>query len=151
MFLVGALTLIAGILLASSPLFAASVLTIILAIYFIVDGIAEVAGRRSDASRERLGLAHLRGRDIDPARLHDLERFPAFRNVGHRHSLWHQDDAQLSVLVLAISLLTRRVSFSLESPAIHTAHGDVLEAGFLYSVMPPIVGGSDRKSRASPS
>lgn len=43
MFLVGALTLISGILLVSSPLFAASVLTIILAVYFIADGISEIA------------------------------------------------------------------------------------------------------------
>ena len=43
MFLVGALTLIAGIMLVSSPLFAASVLTILLVIYFLVDGISEVA------------------------------------------------------------------------------------------------------------
>ena len=43
MFFVGALTLIAGILVVSSPLFAASVLTIMLTIYFIVDGISEVA------------------------------------------------------------------------------------------------------------
>ena len=43
MFFIGALTLISGILLVSSPLFAASVLTIILAVYFIVDGISEIA------------------------------------------------------------------------------------------------------------
>jgi len=42
-FLVGGLTLLAGIILLANPLFAAGMLTIILAIYFIADGISEIA------------------------------------------------------------------------------------------------------------
>ncbi len=44
MFAIGALTLICGIALVAKPLFAAGVLTIMLAIYFLVDGIFEIIG-----------------------------------------------------------------------------------------------------------
>ena len=43
MFAIGGLTLLCGIALVANPLFASGVLTIILAIYFIVDGIFEIA------------------------------------------------------------------------------------------------------------
>ena len=42
MFGIGGLTLLCGIFLAANPLFASGVLTIILAIYFVVDGIFEI-------------------------------------------------------------------------------------------------------------
>lgn len=42
-FAIGGLTLLCGIALVGHPLFASSVLTIVLAIYFIADGIAELA------------------------------------------------------------------------------------------------------------
>lgn len=41
-FGIGALTLLAGIVLLAHPLFAMVVLTIVLAIYFVLDGIAEI-------------------------------------------------------------------------------------------------------------
>ena len=43
MFAIGGLTLLCGIALVANPLFASGVLTIILAVYFIVDGICEIA------------------------------------------------------------------------------------------------------------
>jgi uncharacterized membrane protein HdeD (DUF308 family) len=43
MFAIGGLTLLCGIALVANPLFASGVLTIMLAVYFIVDGIAEIA------------------------------------------------------------------------------------------------------------
>jgi uncharacterized membrane protein HdeD (DUF308 family) len=42
-FLLGVLTLLAGVALLANPLFAASLMTILLAIYFIADGIVEIA------------------------------------------------------------------------------------------------------------
>jgi uncharacterized membrane protein HdeD (DUF308 family) len=42
-FLVGGLTLLAGVVLLAHPLFAAGLLTTLLAVYFIVDGITEIA------------------------------------------------------------------------------------------------------------
>ena len=42
MFAIGGLTLLCGIVLLAHPLFASGVLTIILALYFILDGISEV-------------------------------------------------------------------------------------------------------------
>ena len=42
-FVIGVLTLLCGIALIANPLFASGVLTILLAVYFIVDGIAEIA------------------------------------------------------------------------------------------------------------
>lgn len=50
-FALGGLTLICGVLLVANPLFASGVLTIILALYFIIDGIFEIAAgirRRSE-------------------------------------------------------------------------------------------------------
>ena len=47
MFAIGGLTLLCGIALVANPLFASGVLTVILALYFIFDGISEtVAGVR---------------------------------------------------------------------------------------------------------
>ncbi len=43
MFALGGLTLLCGIILVANPILAAGVLTIILSIYFFVDGICEVA------------------------------------------------------------------------------------------------------------
>ena len=43
MFAIGGLTSLCGIILVANPIFAAGVLTIILAIYFVVDGICEIA------------------------------------------------------------------------------------------------------------
>ena len=43
MFAIGGLTLLCGIALLANPLFASGVLTIMLVVYFIVDGIAEIA------------------------------------------------------------------------------------------------------------
>ena len=42
-FAVGGLTLLAGVVLLANPVFASGVLTIILLVYFIVDGIAEIS------------------------------------------------------------------------------------------------------------
>jgi uncharacterized membrane protein HdeD (DUF308 family) len=42
-FVIGALTVICGLMLVTDPLLATGFLTIILAVYFIVDGIAEIA------------------------------------------------------------------------------------------------------------
>jgi len=42
MFAIGGLTLLCGIVLLAHPLFASGVLTIILALYFILDGISEI-------------------------------------------------------------------------------------------------------------
>ena len=42
MFAIGGLTLLCGIILVANPTFASGVLTIILAIYFVVDGISEI-------------------------------------------------------------------------------------------------------------
>lgn len=48
MFVIGALTLLCGIALVARPLFAAGFLTILLTIYFVIDGIFElIAGIRS--------------------------------------------------------------------------------------------------------
>ena len=41
-FAIGGLTLLAGIALLANPMFASGVLTIVLAIYFVVDGAAEI-------------------------------------------------------------------------------------------------------------
>jgi len=43
MFAIGLLTLLAGLALLAHPLFASGVLTIMLAFYFILDGIGEIA------------------------------------------------------------------------------------------------------------
>ena len=43
MFAIGGLTLLCGIILISHPLFASGVLTIMLALYFILDGVSEIA------------------------------------------------------------------------------------------------------------
>jgi len=43
MFAIGGLTLLCGIILVANPLFASGVLTIMLALYFILDGISEIA------------------------------------------------------------------------------------------------------------
>jgi uncharacterized membrane protein HdeD (DUF308 family) len=43
MFVIGGLTLLCGIALLANPLFASGVLTIMLALYFIIDGILEIA------------------------------------------------------------------------------------------------------------
>ena len=43
MFAIGGLTLLCGIVLLAHPLFASGVLTIMLALYFILDGISEIA------------------------------------------------------------------------------------------------------------
>lgn len=43
MFAIGLLTLLAGFALLAHPLFASGVLTIMLAVYFILDGIGEIA------------------------------------------------------------------------------------------------------------
>ena len=43
MFAIGGLTLLCGIFLVANPIFASGVLTIILTIYFVVDGICEIA------------------------------------------------------------------------------------------------------------
>lgn len=42
-FAIGGLTLLCGIALVSNPLFSAGVLTIVLAVYFVADGLSEVA------------------------------------------------------------------------------------------------------------
>jgi uncharacterized membrane protein HdeD (DUF308 family) len=44
MFAIGGLTLLCGIALVANPLFASGVLTLILAVYFIFDGISEIVG-----------------------------------------------------------------------------------------------------------
>jgi uncharacterized membrane protein HdeD (DUF308 family) len=46
MFAIGGLTLLCGIALVANPLFASGVLTIMLAVYFILDGICEIAAAR---------------------------------------------------------------------------------------------------------
>jgi uncharacterized membrane protein HdeD (DUF308 family) len=44
MFAIGVLTLLCGIVLVANPLFAAGMLTVMVAVYFILDGIVEIAG-----------------------------------------------------------------------------------------------------------
>ena len=44
MFAIGGLTLLCGIALLANPLFASGVLTVMLAVYFIFDGISEIVG-----------------------------------------------------------------------------------------------------------
>jgi uncharacterized membrane protein HdeD (DUF308 family) len=44
MFAIGGLTLLCGIVLVANPLFASGVLTVLLAVYFIFDGISEIVG-----------------------------------------------------------------------------------------------------------
>ena len=44
MFAIGGLTLLCGIVLIANPLFASGVLTVLLAVYFIFDGISEIVG-----------------------------------------------------------------------------------------------------------
>ena len=44
MFAIGGLTLLCGIALVGNPLFASGVLTVILAVYFIFDGMSEIVG-----------------------------------------------------------------------------------------------------------
>jgi uncharacterized membrane protein HdeD (DUF308 family) len=44
MFAIGGLTLLCGIALVANPLFASGVLTVMLAVYFMVDGISEIIG-----------------------------------------------------------------------------------------------------------
>ena len=43
-FAIGGLTLLCGIVLVANPLFASGVLTVMLAVYFIFDGISEIVG-----------------------------------------------------------------------------------------------------------
>jgi uncharacterized membrane protein HdeD (DUF308 family) len=43
MFAIGGLTLLCGVVLLAHPLFASGVLTILLALYFVLDGISEIA------------------------------------------------------------------------------------------------------------
>jgi uncharacterized membrane protein HdeD (DUF308 family) len=43
MFAIGGLTLLCGIVLLAHPLFASGVLTVLLALYFVLDGISEIA------------------------------------------------------------------------------------------------------------
>ena len=42
MFAIGGLTLVCGVLLLANPLFAAATLTVLLIIYFLVDGVVEI-------------------------------------------------------------------------------------------------------------
>jgi uncharacterized membrane protein HdeD (DUF308 family) len=44
MFAIGVLTLLCGIVLVANPLLAAGMLTVMVAVYFILDGIVEIAG-----------------------------------------------------------------------------------------------------------
>jgi uncharacterized membrane protein HdeD (DUF308 family) len=44
MFAIGGLTLLCGIALVANPLFASGVLTVMLAVYFMADGISEIVG-----------------------------------------------------------------------------------------------------------
>jgi uncharacterized membrane protein HdeD (DUF308 family) len=44
MFAIGGLTLLCGIALVANPLFVSGVLTVVLALYFILDGISEIVG-----------------------------------------------------------------------------------------------------------
>ena len=44
LFAIGGLTLLCGLALMAHPLFVSAVLTIVLAVYFILDGIVEIAG-----------------------------------------------------------------------------------------------------------
>jgi uncharacterized membrane protein HdeD (DUF308 family) len=46
-FVVGGLTLLCGLLLVANPVFAAGVLTIVLSLYFIIDGVSEIAAGTS--------------------------------------------------------------------------------------------------------
>jgi len=59
--LVGALTLVCGIAMVTSPLFAAGLLTILLAAYFFVDGVFEVAAAFAVRPRDGWGWMLLGG------------------------------------------------------------------------------------------
>jgi uncharacterized membrane protein HdeD (DUF308 family) len=88
MFAIGGLTLLCGIALVANPLFGSGVLTIMLALYFILDGISEVvAGIKL---RPDSGWGWMLFGGIDLTRHDDLGAVPTFRRVGHWHPAGHQ-------------------------------------------------------------
>ena len=76
MFAIGGLTLLCGLALVANPLFGTGFLTIVLAAYFVIDGIFETVG----GSRLR----------PEPVRPHDLGAVPALWGMGHWHPAGHQ-------------------------------------------------------------
>jgi len=60
-FVIGILTLLCGIALLANPLFAAEVLTIMLAFYFFIDGAAEIGTAFGSPSGSRKGLLFVGG------------------------------------------------------------------------------------------
>ena len=58
--MIGGLTLLCGIALLANPLFASGVLTIVLAVYFVSDGISEIAASLRTYGRRR-GMAVFSG------------------------------------------------------------------------------------------
>jgi len=84
MFAIGGLTLLCGIALVANPLFASGVLTVVLALYFILDGISEIVG--GIRLRPGSGWPGCCSEDgIGLARHHDLGSVPTVRCVGYRH------------------------------------------------------------------
>ena len=90
LFVLGALMIMCGIALLANPLFAASALTIILAIYFVVDGIVELAAGIQLRSLSGSGWLIFRGDRFDPAGRDDLATVPAVGDMGHGHPAGHQ-------------------------------------------------------------
>jgi hypothetical protein len=86
-FAIGGLTLLCGIVLLANPLFASGVLTIMLAVYFIIDGISEIAAsfrlRPQPGWGWMLFGTHRSGRIM-------IWGSSAVRRVVHRHPPWHQ-------------------------------------------------------------
>jgi uncharacterized membrane protein HdeD (DUF308 family) len=61
MFAIGLLTLLCGIGLIANPLFASGVLTIVLAVYFLLDGLAEIVAALRQKGRQGWGWMLLGG------------------------------------------------------------------------------------------
>ncbi len=73
--LLGGLTLLAGLMVLANPLFGLGMLTLMLAGYFIVDGMFEIMGA-SRSSQPKAGVPALRRPRVARPRHHDLAPVP---------------------------------------------------------------------------
>ena len=92
-FVIGGLTLLAGILVLIRPMVGLMSLTLLLAAFFLVDGIFEIIGAFQIKAGRGLGLAALRGRCLGASRLDDLERLAGLWHLGD----WHPGRRQADV------------------------------------------------------
>ncbi len=84
-FLFGGLTALAGVVLLFRPLLGLASITMVLVVYFMVDGISTRHPRVPDETDQGLGLdgfQRYRGRRVERI---DLARMAVLRGVGHRH------------------------------------------------------------------